>query len=134
MASLRVRSRSLVLISTIVFSGPGCASKRSSVHTCSTSLIDGRDKKTISARKAISDTLLAITPKEDSAHTLRISRSVARTSQPDFVDRFLHIPAPIAPRPINPKRSEEHTSELQSLMRNSYAVFCLKKKKKHNTS
>src|SRR3546814_9676657 len=28
-------------------------------------------------------------------------------------------------------RSEEHTSELQSLMRNSYAVFCLKKQKKH---
>src|SRR3546814_7340432 len=31
-------------------------------------------------------------------------------------------------------RSEEHTSELQSLMRISYAVFCLKKKNKHNTS
>src|SRR3546814_7635833 len=30
-------------------------------------------------------------------------------------------------------RSEEHTSELQSLMRNSYAVFCLKKKKKKTT-
>src|SRR3546814_2145661 len=30
-------------------------------------------------------------------------------------------------------RSEEHTSELQSLMRNSYAVFCLKKKIKNNT-
>src|SRR3546814_6506123 len=29
-----------------------------------------------------------------------------------------------------PERSEEHTSELQSLMRISYAVFCLKKKKK----
>src|SRR3546814_6330621 len=29
----------------------------------------------------------------------------------------------------NPGRSEEHTSELQSLMRISYAVFCLKKKK-----
>src|SRR3546814_9490472 len=29
----------------------------------------------------------------------------------------------------NVKRSEEHTSELQSLMRISYAVFCLKKKK-----
>src|SRR3546814_3951785 len=28
-----------------------------------------------------------------------------------------------------PERSEEHTSELQSLMRISYAVFCLKKKK-----
>src|SRR3546814_2887983 len=31
------------------------------------------------------------------------------------------------------ERSEEHTSELQSLMRISYAVFCLKKKKKKNT-
>src|SRR3546814_3475065 len=30
-------------------------------------------------------------------------------------------------------RSEEHTSELQSLMRISYAVFCLKKKKKRQT-
>src|SRR3546814_7068828 len=30
-------------------------------------------------------------------------------------------------------RSEEHTSELQSLMRISYAVFCLKKKKIHKT-
>src|SRR3546814_6605918 len=37
----------------------------------------------------------------------------------------------------DPQRSEEHTSELQSLMRISYAVFCLKKKKqkakKHNS-
>src|SRR3546814_4634282 len=31
-------------------------------------------------------------------------------------------------------RSEEHTSELQSLMRNSYAVFCLTKKNKTNTT
>src|SRR3546814_4898339 len=30
------------------------------------------------------------------------------------------------------RRSEEHTSELQSLMRISYAVFCLKKKKEHD--
>src|SRR3546814_2734987 len=30
-------------------------------------------------------------------------------------------------------RSEEHTSELQSLMRSSYAVFCLKKKQKTKT-
>src|SRR3546814_1495618 len=35
------------------------------------------------------------------------------------------------PLPLN--RSEEHTSELQSLMRISYAVFCLKKKKTHLT-
>src|SRR3546814_9917959 len=32
---------------------------------------------------------------------------------------------------VYPARSEEHTSELQSLMRSSYAVFCLKKKNKH---
>src|SRR3546814_6073612 len=32
------------------------------------------------------------------------------------------------------ERSEEHTSELQSLMRISYAVFCLKNKKKHQTN
>src|SRR3546814_10338690 len=32
------------------------------------------------------------------------------------------------------ERSEEHTSELQSLMRTSYAVFCLKQKKKNNSS
>src|SRR3546814_6162797 len=30
-------------------------------------------------------------------------------------------------------RSEEHTSELQSLMRNSYSVFCLKQKKLHTS-
>src|SRR3546814_6194986 len=37
------------------------------------------------------------------------------------------------PEPASVHRSEEHTSELQSLMRISYAVFCLKKKKlSHN--
>src|SRR3546814_3348159 len=44
----------------------------------------------------------------------------------DAFQRFLTsrlTPAPLV------SRSEEHTSELQSLMRNSYAVFCLKKKK-----
>src|SRR3546814_1949482 len=38
---------------------------------------------------------------------------------------------------LNPGRSEEHTSELQSLMRNAYAALCLNKKKytqAHNTS
>src|SRR3546814_5289179 len=36
--------------------------------------------------------------------------------------------------PPGPKRSEEHTSELQSLMRISYAVFCLKKKTNHTNT
>src|SRR3546814_7741690 len=40
------------------------------------------------------------------------------------------------PKPAFPiaSRSEEHTSELQSLMRNSYAVFCLKKKTTTNAN
>src|SRR3546814_10611486 len=41
---------------------------------------------------------------------------------PDTRGAHRHWPAPL------PVRSEEHTSELQSLMRISYAVFCLKKK------
>src|SRR3546814_5551783 len=46
-------------------------------------------------------------------------------------DQGLH-PIDGAQRLLRQHRSEEHTSELQSLMRISYAVFCLKKKKKHN--
>src|SRR3546814_9005623 len=38
------------------------------------------------------------------------------------------------PRRMTLERSEEHTSELQSLMRISYAVFCLKKKTQTNTT
>src|SRR3546814_2942586 len=42
--------------------------------------------------------------------------------------------APIAkPEELADYRSEEHTSELQSLMRISYAVFCLKKKNTNNS-
>src|SRR3546814_2997613 len=40
-------------------------------------------------------------------------------------------PAAVTERRITLLRSEEHTSELQSLMRISYAVFCLKKKTPH---
>src|SRR3546814_5747199 len=41
---------------------------------------------------------------------------------------------PMAMALLAPNRSEEHTSELQSLMRISYAVFCLKKKMTHRTT
>src|SRR3546814_8233090 len=60
------------------------------------------------------------------AHAGKVERHIGR-----FFHFDLHlalgqmaIPEPLA------ERSEEHTSELQSLMRISYAVFCLKKKKK----
>src|SRR3546814_984076 len=44
--------------------------------------------------------------------------------------QYPHVPQPRSDCP----RSEEHTSELQSLMRISYAVFCLKKKKENTAS
>src|SRR3546814_1337284 len=48
----------------------------------------------------------------------------------DFRERTLVIVLPLLnPDGVVEGRSEEHTSELQTLMRNSYAVFCLKKKK-----
>src|SRR3546814_5463398 len=51
--------------------------------------------------------------------------------------KFAEDQAPLdadCPCPVCTTRSEEHTSELQSLMRISYAVFCLKKKKQHSTT
>src|SRR3546814_5688047 len=49
----------------------------------------------------------------------RVRAYIERAGSPEFVPRWPQI---------EPRRSEEHTSELQSLMRISYAVFCLKKK------
>src|SRR3546814_4933343 len=45
-----------------------------------------------------------------------------RNARAKYLEAFWNV--------VNWDRSEEHTSELQSLMRISYAVFCLKKKKK----
>src|SRR3546814_947204 len=50
-------------------------------------------------------------------------------STPNSCPSALHPHFVMPPRRDGP-RSEEHTSELQSLMRTSYAVFCLKKKNK----
>src|SRR3546814_2854668 len=51
----------------------------------------------------------------------------------DIAQRFRHFLAAVEQESVTEdlfrQRSEEHTSELQSLMRISYAVFCLKKKK-----
>src|SRR3546814_8014295 len=80
------------------------------------------------------------------AHPARVDRRPALSVGADAIERLgdqargrgLADPAhpghqegmrqPIARDRIAERRSEEHTSELQSLMRISYAVFCLKKK------
>src|SRR3546814_9980011 len=64
----------------------------------------------------------------------RIGQQVGRLflAQPRELLLYRRVDAEQAARPRS-KRSEEHTSELQSLMRISYAVFCLKKKNKQHT-
>src|SRR3546814_4406207 len=58
-------------------------------------------------------------------------RIVDRLKDMIAVGGFKVFPSQIEEILYHHPRSEEHTSELQSLMRISYAVFCLKKKKKH---
>src|SRR3546814_2019399 len=68
----------------------------------------------------------------------RAVRFMIASGRPEFADLLwplishantqVHLPALRAAKRFRPSRSEEHTSELQSLMRISYAVFCLKKK------
>src|SRR3546814_9421190 len=50
----------------------------------------------------------------------------------DYIKRVVGLPGDTILYQNKTLRSEEHTSELQSLMRISYAVFCLQKKKHHN--
>src|SRR3546814_3561311 len=73
---------------------------------------------------------------EDAVRTLRLARELLDGHElvklevlGDKDNLFPNMPETLDAA----RRSEEHTSELQSLMRISYAVFCLKKKKKtHN--
>src|SRR3546814_19584312 len=65
--------------------------------------------------------------------SFRLEREAGRDRRAEAQDLRLHqcLRAPSRGPHRHPRRrSEEHTSELQSLMRISYAVFCLKKKKK----
>src|SRR3546814_10208567 len=77
--------------------------------------------------------------RRDPEHLRRRSRSRAvdvrlalRAAQAEVVGGVTHAgaePEPHAPSVLWRQRSEEHTSDLQSLMRIPYVVFCLKKKK-----
>src|SRR3546814_10346728 len=77
-------------------------------------------------------------PPACSSRSARFTDAVCRLSQPAYNRRAVHAGSHLADIRSRLKtygkkfkrgeRSEEHTSELQSLMRISYAVFCLKKK------
>src|SRR3546814_9106417 len=64
--------------------------------------------------------------------TRPVSESETMTATPDITAATA---SQVVRRSFSPnRRSEEHTSELQSLMRISYAVFCLKKKKQQHST
>src|SRR3546814_2272011 len=63
-------------------------------------------------------------------HVRQVVRARRRSRVPGTL-RLERRPVGVETHHVDP-RSEEHTSELQSLMRISYAVFCLKKKNIHN--
>src|SRR3546814_19398389 len=62
-------------------------------------------------------------------HTLSLHDALPFYQRPDHPQRMVRRDPIPKPDVREQTRSEEHTSELQSLMRISYAVFCLKKKK-----
>src|SRR3546814_5482682 len=64
---------------------------------------------------------------------LQVAEQISDYLLSGAVTNALNMPSVSAEDAPKLRRSEEHTSELQSLMRISYAVFCLKKKTIHNT-
>src|SRR3546814_2830661 len=72
---------------------------------------------------------------EQHARARRARRTPAGAPQPPREQQQRHaVQREDGQQARDPHRSEEHTSELQSLMRSSYAVFCLKKKNTRTTS
>src|SRR3546814_8112714 len=76
-------------------------------------------------RSTFSTTMMA------SSTTMPIARTRARSDTMFALYPTRSSTAKVPTIDTGTARSEEHTSELQSLMRISYAVFCLKKKKQH---
>src|SRR3546814_4575225 len=70
-----------------------------------------------------SDAVLFVTPEYNRSIPGGLKNAIDWASRPYGTNSFTHKPSAVIGT-----RSEEHTSELQSLMRSSYAVFCLKKK------
>src|SRR3546814_2291533 len=95
-----------------------------------------REKQTIDTRTAAPST---VQPSSLHASKMRPPSTIGFKTSRFTPPRMLLVltsparcsrPAAIIAHAFANQRSEEHTSELQSLMRTSYAVFCLKKQKK----
>src|SRR3546814_9808430 len=95
-----------------------------------------RPGEKLSLRKTDDDALDELNYEIDDTHTLQVRRTDAGFDAVTIAAEIDRRPTQLTGIITSSLRSEEHTSELQSLMRISYAVFCLKKKKKnkqHNT-
>src|SRR3546814_10606932 len=110
-----------------------------SSDVCSSDLCDGPAGGRLAGRLVDHVPPPARTPARDPRRT-RLDRTGSRRSgNPDSVGATDHDPRDLGlcARQVLHRsdlvRSEEHTSELQSLMRISYAVLCLKQKKKQQT-
>src|SRR3546814_3271414 len=93
----------------------------------------GPDSRPSGSKRRLAERLPCFLP-HGTMFSLRPAQGHARLFVADAADNAAaRSDRTIAPCPVasfaRPARSEEHTSELQSLMRISYAVFCLKKKK-----
>src|SRR3546814_2459350 len=73
--------------------------------------------------------IIDLDPQGNASTGLGISHAQREFSSYDLLRAEATLAESAVPTAV-PRRSEEHTSELQSLMRISYAVFCLKKKTK----
>src|SRR3546814_4170334 len=112
----------------LVLTGPNGAGKSSTIRLAAGLLTPDEGRVTASASPGLLTHDLAL---DD---MLGVERALRFWARLDGVEEAAVREAmdamslmPLAPVPV--RRSEEHTSELQSLMRISYAVFCWKKKK-----
>src|SRR3546814_4045630 len=104
-----------------------------SSDVCSSDLIGqcfGQYRRPFGTAKAAPDRQLPVAPHDRVDERQRGEQGIAGKGQALAVEV---VDQPAARRlAFHKTRSEEHTSEIQSLMRNSYAVFCLKKKRIHD--
>src|SRR3546814_4569145 len=99
--------------------------------------IDGANLTRVRRQLAGAQRRLAVFENRDEAQIIRANRQAAQRHcgmKPRASWTRSSVASALADAASAPERSEEHTSELQSLMRISYAVFCLKKKTNTQTT